>query len=820
MPIGSPQWMYASGGDFTIPYSLRFDNARETNLKRTPSGASNQKTWVVSFWMKLGAAGTGTQRMLFAEFGSLYENTSGVKIQGEQIRVDEYISSYTNDTTGDSKLRDPSAWYHILVAFDTTQTTAADRITIYINGVEETYGSTSPPPEDDEYSVNGANIHKWGCGSVDDEENFDGHLAEVHFFDGASIFSNDSGSANSGFNINSFGERGDYGEWKPKKYDGDAAYGTNGYYLDFADSAAPGNDVSGENNDWTNDGFTANDQMLDSPTNNFATLNPVGSSATLILKNGNLEASKPTTEDDLGVSTIGFSSGKWYWEVKLVQRGEVGVIYDSQYLMAPTVDGYMGTAKAIALIANNSGSSSDLRYDGSVISTSNTSAIATSNDILSVAVDADNEKIWYGVNGTWMNSGNPAGGTGEVKDFSALNSKLMLPVGSLHNSSTDPIIFNFGQDSSFAGTSTAQGNQDSNGIGDFYYTPPSGFLALCTSNLPEPAVTPSEHFNTILYTGNGVSGRAMTGVGFQPDMVWTKSSSAAHRHANTDILIGATNTLCTASTAAFSTDDVFDSLDSDGFTLGNDDASNIDTKTYVAWNWKMGGSGSANTDGNHSAGVTVSANEDAGQSILYYTGDSSSPKTVGHGLTKAPEVWLGKNGNDTGGWYMYHHGTSSPFTKVLYPNTGDPEVSSVPCTAVSATTITFPDGTFTDSPNKMILYAFHSVDGYSKFGSYTGNANADGTFVYCGFRPKLVIVKVISTSDDWYMHDTEREPYNVAKTVLKANTNAAQSTSAGYAIDILSNGFKNRGTDSSHNAAQTYVYMAFAETPFKYSNAR
>ena len=139
-PVGSSQWMYSAGGDFEIPYSLRFDNARETNLKRTPGSESNRQAWVCSFWMKRHH--TSTQRVLFAEFGSLYENTSGVKIQGDQIRVDEYISSYTNDTTGDSELRDPTAWTHVLVSFDTTQATAANRIEIYINGVEETYGTT------------------------------------------------------------------------------------------------------------------------------------------------------------------------------------------------------------------------------------------------------------------------------------------------------------------------------------------------------------------------------------------------------------------------------------------------------------------------------------------------------------------------------------------------------------------------------------------------------------------------------------------------------------------------------------------------------
>ena len=261
------------------------------------------------------------------------------------------------------------------------------------------------------------------------------------------------------------------------------------------------------------------------------------------------------------------------------------------------------------------------------------------------------------------------------------------------------------------------------------------------------------------------------------------------------------------------------SFDADGFEVDDDIQVNDNDDTYVAWNWKMGGAGgTSHTQGNRD--TTVSANQDAGQSVMYWTGAGSGPYTLGHGLSKAPDVWVYKNVHDTGFYYMYHTSLSDPFAKILYPNDTDGEVSSVNVTATSSTLITVPDGGATDSPNRLIAYAFHSVDGYSKFGKYIGNNNADGTFIYLGFRPKWFMLKAITTSDGWLIYDSARDTVNDGDTdlALYANNDPAESEYGN--LDLLSNGVKIRVAASAMNESHTYIYLAFAETPFKYSNAR
>ena len=274
---------------------------------------------------------------------------------------------------------------------------------------------------------------------------------------------------------------------------------------------------------------------------------------------------------------------------------------------------------------------------------------------------------------------------------------------------------NFGADSSFNGTKTAQGFQDSNDIGDFFFEPPSGYLALCTKNLPEPAVIPSEHFNTVLYTGNG-SQRNITGVGFQPDWVFLKVRNAV------------------------------------GSPVGNDYGNN-NTETYVAWNWKANGSGSSNTDGTITS--TVSVNTAAKFSIGTYTGNGTNPATIGHGLGVAPDfIVVKKRDTSDDNWTVYHKGlhSSEPedyFIKMNETAAASDNHTTWNDTAPTATLFT----TQNDSRNnangaKYVFYAFKSVDGYSKVGAYSGNGNDDGAFIYTGFKPAWVMARKYANANN------------------------------------------------------------------------
>ena len=407
------------------------------------------------------------------------------------------------------------------------------------------------------------------------------------------------------------------------------------------------------------------------------------------------------------------------------------------------------------------------------------------------------------------------------------------------------VVANFGQDSSFAGNKTAQGNQDGNGIGDFYYTPPTGYLALCNENLPDDNTfeldtgeKPSDHFNILTYSGTGVNPTSHTGVGFQPDFVWLKARNAADNHPVFDAIRGAGEVIYTNTNDAEGTTSHFISFDSDGFTTTADSAYNSASRTYVAWCWKANGTGVSNTNGDITS--TVSANTTAGFSIVSYTGATNSTSdssnnggsywTIGHGLTKAPELIIVKKRSSAASWYVGsdYLGGTTPWAdgKHLTLNTTasvaneDPDGILWGNTAPTSSVFTVGGWDVVNrNGSTYISYCFHSVDGYSKVGSYTGNGSTDGPFVYTGFRPACIIYKKTSGTADWHIYDNKRDAYNVADSCLFPSGSYNDQT--GDALDFLSNGFKQRNTGSEANASgSSYIYIAFAEVPTKFSNGR
>ena len=423
-----------------------------------------------------------------------------------------------------------------------------------------------------------------------------------------------------------------------------------------------------------------------------------------------------------------------------------------------------------------------------------------------------------------FNSGNPATGLNPQATF---DSDWVTQTGGVFfysliaTGSGNFIISNFGQDSSFAGNKTAQGNADGRGIGDFYYEPPTGFLALCTQNLPEPTVVPSEHFNTVLYTGDaGNLAQSITGVGFQPDLLWIKSRVTGYGHALQDVVRGATSRLQSNTTGAEATSATYvTSFDTDGFSVSTDYGQNAPNEPYASWNWKANGAGVSNTNGTITS--TVSANVDAGFSIVSYTG-TGVVATVGHGLSSAPELIHVKERNSTSGWITYNKTILA--TKYLsLSSTMAAAANTSVWNNTTPTSTVFSLGTnlaTNESARPIIAYCFHSVEGYSKVGSYTGNGSADGTFVHCGFRPAYVMVKGSSVAgSSWIVIDSTRDSYNVASQYLHPNLSNAEGSTP--LLDFTSNGFKWRYSGASGNTSGgTYIFLAFAENPFKYTNAR
>ena len=328
---------------------------------------------------------------------------------------------------------------------------------------------------------------------------------------------------------------------------------------------------------------------------------------------------------------------------------------------------------------------------------------------------------------------------------------------------------------------------------------------------------PNEYFNTKLYTGNG-STQAVTGVGFQPDWVWIKDRSVGYNHALFDSVRGTTKLLQSNTTNAEQTTSGVSSFDSDGFTLGSDIGMNQSSGSFASWNWLAGGTASSNTDGSITS--TVSANTISGFSIVSFTNSGSGNRTVGHGLNAKPKMIIQHAINDATNWLVYNENlNSSPENYYLYLNTTNAVQNITNIWGAGMTTTTFGINAGVGGTTSYINYCFAEKKSFSKFGKYTGNGSADGTFVYTGFKPAFVLYKRIDSAGyDWVIIDTKRDTYNVAQQELYPNGSYAEGTATDN-IDILSNGFKPRRTSAGINASGgTYIYMAFAENPLVGTN--
>jgi len=568
-----------------------------------------------------------------------------------------------------------------------------------------------------------------------------------------------------------------------------------------------GLDSSGEGNNFTVTNLVATDQMVDTPTNNLMTLNPLDPVTNVSYAEGNLAMVTDASVGRFARTTMPIPEGKWIYEYYIAATNDQWYMTgmqkdgDSQdTLPGYTTNGYafyLGNGKKV-------NSSTQTTWGNSVTTTGKTVMIAIHRNGTSLKIWAGHDEASTGTI-VWQGSGDPANGIDPMYDVTiAVTDTWWMGGGNDGNLTQTCGPYNFGQS-------------------DFTLTVPTDFQALTLANLDDPEIAlPTDHFNTKLYTGDGATTLAVSGVGFQPDFTWIKNRDQADDHTLVDSVRGATNYLVSNETDAEVDDSTFvASLDSDGFTVGDDVVVNTSTEDYASWNWKAGGTAASNTDGTITS--SVSANPTAGFSIVSYTGNETTAQTVGHGLSSAPELVIIKARNNTTEWAVGSDELTS-WSYYLYLNDSRAEVSTstVFGNAPSASVFKINDATASNGAYNFIAYCFHSVEGYSKVGSYVGNGDNDGTFVYTGFRPMWVMAKCSDQSGSWLMTDSVRFPYNVTEDPLFANENSAETNSSTYAIDILSNGFKCRGVNNNTNNSSddTYIYLAFAESPFKYSNAR
>jgi len=792
----------SAGGFYpkTIDQSLRFNDNDSAYLSRTPASAGNQKTWTWSGWVKRG--NLGTLQGIF----STYPAATPRNFSSLDFGTTDSLQ-FLNRTSGDvftgqcitnAKFRDPSAWYHIVLAIDTTQATSSDRIKLFVNGVAQSFSSATYLGLNEDTDINSARAT--GLFAFPQPSSFfDGYVAEVHFCDGTAYTADDFGELKSGI-------------WVAKEPS--VTYGTNGFYLNFSDSGAIGDDLSGNANDWTANNLAATDVVPDSPTNNFATWNSIYGygTTTSICSEGNL---------------------------KIVANGFDHVPRPTMKLLDKTyAEFYINNgSKVTYFYVTQSNKASSIYYltTGSVVGGAGSTSVAsaTTGDIIGIYVSVSDDTVEFKKNNVSL-------GVFSLSGNLTVDDTLTFE---LYNQSSATITANFGQDSSFAGNKTAQGNTDANGLGDFYYAPPTGALALCTANLPEPVfdpaadVTPEDHFNVVTWTGDNTSSRGITSVGFQPDFVWLKRRNPTlGNHQLVDAVRGygtsAMDTLFSNLTnAEVSTNSGLaleygniQSLDTDGFTVaagtnGSQPLAEVNetSYTYVAWCFKAGGTPVTNTDGSITS--SVSANVDAGFSIVSYSGNSVLDASIGHGLSQAPELYIIKNRNGAYAWIT--HTTAIDGTlDYLYINLTNAAASTGSTLPTDTVMHVYNNGEQNQSGFDYIAYCWHSVEGFSKIGTYTGNGSTDGPFVYCGFKPAFIMVKRTNSTGNWVIVDNERLGYNIDNKLLYPNLRDAES-GGGVTMDFLSNGFKPRFNSADYNASgSTYLFMAFAENPFKYSTAR
>ena len=767
-----------SGGAYIISRSLRFRSSASAYLNRTFGTPTDGKKWTWSCWLKLGAI-TGVNTV----FGATSGTATGFIFSNSFIQF-----AYGGNTrrTSSAVYRDPSAWYHIVFNFDSAQASETNRAALYVNGVLQTWPTGTAITQNDTTAWN-ANAQVsyianalGGLGA----SNLDGYLADTYFIDGQALSPTSFGAINA-----------TTGVWSPLKYTG--TYGTNGFHLDFnsyGSTAALGTDTSGNGNTWTvnNCSVTAGvtyDSMIDVPTvgttgSNYCVLSAVQCPAfNGTLSDGGLTVVTGVAGNMQGIiGTFALpTTGKWYWEAKMTagSAAAVGIADINVSLAIKNVLYYGGTGTKYV-------DTSSSAYGASY----------TAGDVIGVAVDMGGNTVTFYKN-------NASQGV-----ISYTPSVTMFPIfDDLSGAATATYGVNFGQ----------QG---------FTYTPPSGYSALNTYNLSTPSILiGAAHMAATTYTGTGASqtiANTVNSSNFQPDFVWMKGRSGATDHALYDSVRGTTKDIASNTNAAETTETTgLTAFGSTGFTIGALAKINTNAATYVGWQWKGSGTTVSNTTGSITS--TVCVNPTAGFSIAGYTGTGANG-TVGHGLGIALSFLITKRRTTAGADSLVWHSALAN-TEALILNSTSAKVSGANIfNSTSPTSSVFSIGTngsINTVGDTFIAYCFAPIAGYSAFGSYTGNGSADGPFIYCGFRPRWIMVKMTSSTSHWVIVDTSRSTYNETTVGLEPDAASAETTGIGN-YDILSNGFKCRNVvaNESNVAAGTYIYAAFAESPFKNSLAR
>ena len=814
--LNNSMWNVASGAsnfyEHQIAKSFRWDSGY---LKWTPGSAGNRQVWTFSCWVKKAIQPGNTDVMLL-NAGSSGAQSSRFRAYwyGDLLRSSSADANY-NVSSG--VYRDPSAWMHIV--WKLTGGTS----TQYVNGTSVSTSSVSG-----DVAINNNVEHTLGRkADYATDTRFKGCIAEVVFIDGTAHDPDDFAETKNGV-------------WVPKDPSG-LTFGSQGYYLDFADASAPGNDVSGNNNDWTNVNLATHDQVIDSPTfgssssGNFPLWSPLikGLNAASLTE-GNTRMDCSTGGKGAMTSWAIPTGTKYYIECLVEHVTNFNIVFGiaNPLFDISDYDESDASMNGILFRANSASSWDTCSLTNGSRGSFGSNVGQTAGRVLAMTVNrVDNEIKMYLDN--------------SLKHTISISATEVYHVACTTDGGDNASVhmnINAGHDSTGAGDFSAGSATDENGFGNFQHAPPSGFLALCSANLPtaesiDPAETddnfPQKLFKTVLYTGND-SGQTVT-FGFKPDWLSIKmrgNTGGGYPAQFWDTTRGDDYYIYPSGTALSVTSGT-DYLEfvSTGFKTDESwDGMNHNGELYVAHGWRANG-GTTSTNSNGSVNSTVQVDPSGHFSIVKWTGTSdswSNAITVGHGLSSAPSVmWCKKIAGNTDQWEIFHDqfgnggGSSAAHnsirldgTAALYTNQSYKTFGGVMPTS---TVFTVDGNNLNGSSDVVLAYCFANLDGYIHCGSYEGNGNADGTFVYTGFSPAFIVCKSIDSTSDWYVFDNKREGYNVDNDYFEWNDSTQEQTTD--VLDILSNGFKFRNANDP-NVAETYIYLAMAHNPFKYATAR
>lgn len=841
---------------YRIENSIKMDHRNRENFYQGNGTAGNRRTFTFSFWTKRGGP---TQ-----DEGDPYLMSQG-SYQRFHYAADTLRFMWDGGSTeleASKKLRDNSAWYHIVLAVDTTQSTASNRVKAYVNGEAYLWSNTKYPSQNSQSGWMNTSDMYWNSWSNDGSYDTSSYMAEIVVIDGQQL------------TPTSFGEFDeDSGIWKPIDVSG-LTFGSQGCYFQFNGSSI-GADTSGNGNNLSMHNLTAADIATDTPTNNFCTLEShahVGNQYGRYVqrnKEGNTQADEPTGSFGGLFGTHSFTSGKWYWEIKQYYTNSVNL----QDFGVTTIkntgsqeDGSSGFhvsepaeglyPNATAGIYPQAGGTTSYAH-GTASSANDNLGAAANGKIFQIAFDADNGKIWFGANDTWQKtiSGTTvskaniaAGQNARYDDLNNYKEGAWIPCFGMYNANQGHHMdVNFG---GYTAATPSSGNSDSNGYGNFEYEPPAGFLAVCSENLgPETTIDdPSAHFQTKLYTGNGGT-QSITFDGnsdLQPDLLIQKSQNDGHSWWLTSSVQGPDYGVYPDNPnygplQSGSGRDVT-SYNTNGFSLGSPQHANStnSSSAKVAYAWKMnGGNGGAglkqqgggtvqNNDGNLSTWIQV--NNTAKQVAGSYAGSGNANIQYGHGLGQKL-MWLMVRATsrvENIRIYTFGSETANGGMHRMSSNVGVNNNNVLLYAQPDATDFaTGTDLSVGGSGHTYQFWGWGEVAGYSYFGKYEGNGyhntagtypiGKDGPFIHTGFTPAMIIIKRSDTNGSWTIYDNARDDYNsTANSAIFFNstTGDANGNISGGNIDWFSNGFKVKSNDNTVNSAGgQYSVMAFAARP-------